>query len=216
MFDYSFVISLKNRPERLKAFQERALAAGIDGIRPFQAFTAPPNFHGIYPLTARGLGAFGCTLSHQAILSMANAMAFPHVAIFEDDAEFCDGFKDKAQELYTRLPCEWDIFFVGSLRLLGQQYLDEGLARGTNTWGTHCYIVNGTSFQKVLDVVTRYKNPLDEELSMSKDLKCIYAMPSLSCQLDIPNDIDGKKSPKWNTTPDLVFLKQREEKLKGI
>lgn len=205
IFEHSFVISLKERTDRLNDFFISAKNAGLENIKPFQAFRPPPNFHGIKPLTARGLGAFGCTLSHQAIITMALSMKSPQIVVFEDDAEFCENFIEKTIELYNKLPENWDIFFIGTLNIINQQFYDIGLGRGKSAWGTHCYMVNGKSFQKVLDVITTYKTALDEELTTNADLNCYYAIPSLSFQKTIKNDIDGKVSAMMNTLPSPHF-----------
>ena len=165
LFDNSFVISLKTRPEKLSGFMKRAARHGIDGVRHFEAIVPPVGVSGLSVGLSRRPGALGCYLSHQSIITMADALGLGLVAIFEDDAAFCDNFKNKAQDLFEKLPSNWDILFLGSIEVFGQSFVSEGLATGTLSYGTHCYIVNGSSFKKIIDAMKTYRTSIDDLLT---------------------------------------------------
>ena len=206
LFDNSFVISLKTRPEKLSGFLTRASRHGIDAVRHFEAIVPPAGVSGLSSGLSRRPGALGCYLSHQAIISMSKSMGFDIVAVFEDDADFCVDFKKKAQALFDKLPSNWDILFLGSIEVFGQAFVSDGLATGTLSYGTHCYIVNGRSFQKIIDAMSTYSTSIDDLLtSRSTGLNCYYALPSLSRQINGVSDIDGGYKVYTNAMPKVAF-----------
>ena len=66
-------------------------------------------------------------LSNLAVVKMAEALDWPFVCIFEDDALPCIGARTKLEDSLKDLPADIDMLKIGWLCQKNLQYLDTGL-----------------------------------------------------------------------------------------
>jgi len=112
------VINLADRPQRLRAFQQRWDAAGAPV--PLRRQDA-----------VRGGSDAACTASHLAALSAGSGP----LVVFEDDACFAPTFT-----LDLSPPAGWDVLWLGGQHYLPPAPLDEVWARPRHQLRTHAYI----------------------------------------------------------------------------
>lgn len=206
-FPRTFCITLKETPLRTKYFLESAKKAGID----------VEFFHGVFgsrlKLTPRQPnelecpgqnifmtdGAVGCYLSHFILWNILLYLPDEEFLILEDDAVFIDGFKDKFQLLYSRLPTNWGMVYVGWLPYgdnVKQLVVDEGISIRQPS-ATHGYLIKKSILKMACDAIQPCSSPIDLTI-LSKLLPCIeYYLfdPPLITQRSFENRTD----PIWNS-----------------
>ena len=143
-FDRVVVVNLHRRPDRLMAFMERAAAAcpyiaqkvlveyAIDG-----ELCPPPDWWKTTP------GAWGCYRSHLRIIEDALQHGLESVLVFEDDATFVDGFREKAVAFLEALPGDWGQAYLGGQHLARAVEVWPGILKGVNVNRTHAYALRG-------------------------------------------------------------------------
>lgn len=179
IFDRIVVINLDSRSDRLEEFDKQAKKYDIEYIR-FPAVVAnPPKL----PPT------WACKQSHTTVLKDALNDGVKRLFVFEDDAQFVDNFNDKLEELYNRLPEDWDMFYLGAWHLVCQPYA-EGLVKMMESYSAHAYGINEkylhTAFSQVF-----VPSPIDIALSMRHPhIKAYCAKPALVGQMPGYSDIE--------------------------
>lgn len=189
----AYVISIANSP-RLVPFIERFNMTGTPlHLRIFDAIVPPKGITGLSaPLQRRG-GAFGCHLSHLAILSAVKAEGASSTLVMEDDAVFCDDFWKKLFPAMGELPEDWDIMFAGSFALFNPEQVTANLWKAAEAHGTHCYVANGRSIPRILEVLRRFDTTVDNALTeVENGLHCYYVQPNLAWQADGESFVDGQ------------------------
>jgi hypothetical protein len=150
-FDAIYVINLDRDDARWKELQ-----AQIDSVDwPFspvtrfpaadgQVISAPPHFR-------QGKAAWACLQSHRRILEDAVAYQHYRVLIIEDDADFGNGFTDKAAAFLEIIRDEeWDCLMLGGQHIAPPASFLPGVIRCVNTQRTHCYAVQGKFIGELL------------------------------------------------------------------
>lgn len=194
MFPSAYVISLRDTPDRLAAFRQRASAAGLHNVRHFPGARMPRTIGGLCEPMVRRPGLFGCNVAHHAAISMLMANGTEGALIMEDDAVFAEGFVESAWQSIGELPAEWDLLFLGAMKVFGATPVagTQTLHRATLAWGTHCYMANPASAGRILDVIETFSDAIDVNLTTAKGLNTFFRLPSISWQADEVSTIDGK------------------------
>jgi hypothetical protein len=149
-FDRVVVINLNRRPERLAGFVRRlsnwplkwpVRAEAADGMmsRPPEQWTA-------------GRGAWGCQLSHQAVLSAAMSDRLKNILVLEDDAYPVPDFSERLAEFLARVPDDWDGLMLGAQHLRPPTPVCDGVVRCVASNRTHAYAVRGVFMKTLRDV----------------------------------------------------------------
>lgn len=139
------VINLKRRPDRLKAFAQRWSKLEVDlPMTVFQAIDGRET--GVPEYWQESAGAYGCYLSHQAVLRQFDGP----LLVLEDDAVFAYDFPIV---LNAQPEVEWDVFYLGGMRnAFAPSYTKPGVYRTDGVAKTHAYIArNPSSLVSVLD-----------------------------------------------------------------
>ena len=131
IFDRIVVINLDSRTDRMEFFDKQAKRLGIKYER-FPAVVAnPPSL----PPT------WACKESHIQVIKQAVKDNVKRLFVFEDDALFVNDFNEKLEELYAKLPEDWDMFYLGAWHLQYESYVD-GLVKMIESYSAHAYGIN--------------------------------------------------------------------------
>jgi hypothetical protein len=138
-FDRVVVINLGRRPERLRRFHENLADWPFKLPQRFEAFdgSAIPT----PPAWERGPGAWGCMLSHRAVLKSAMDDSVSSLLVLEDDALPVPDFADLAGEFLARVPADWDCPMLGAEHLQPPKPVGPGLVRCSIAIRCHAYAI---------------------------------------------------------------------------
>lgn len=147
----SFVISIDD--SRLDAFYGRFSKEGL--------FPLPRKFRG-FQYRNTGYRSAGIVKTHDAanvrmgniaLVKMAEALDWPFICIFEDDAKPCIGAKDKLDGVLKSLPDSIDMLKMGWLSQKDTSLVSDTLVTST-TLGSHAYIVFKQYYGKFQDTAS--------------------------------------------------------------
>lgn len=160
LFDKAYVINLDRRPDRLALITADLDKMGI----PFERFPAvsyqAPYWSEMYNLgiDRKGIGNYGCNVSHMTILKKAVAEGLSNVLIIEDDAWFLDGFMDKAAPAVAELATQpWDMFYFHGGTEKCSPVSPLLSRRSESPWRTQCYAVNRHVMDQLADLIAKPK-----------------------------------------------------------
>ncbi|HUB27727.1 MAG TPA: glycosyltransferase family 25 protein [Tepidisphaeraceae bacterium] len=140
-FERVVVISLARRPQRLAQFR-----------RSFQGwpFKTPELFQAVDGLSVpvpdywpHGPGAWGCMLSHRAVLASAITDRVSSLLVLEDDAILTPDFAKRAFGFLLNVPDNWDCLMLGAEHLFPPVPVAGGVVRCRGSNRTHAYAVRG-------------------------------------------------------------------------
>jgi hypothetical protein len=149
-FDRVVVINLARRPERMEKFWS------LLGDWPFKK---PERFDAIegqkFPMPAQwtaGVGAWGCQLSHRAVLDRALADGVKSILVLEDDAYPIVGFAALAGKFLKEVPNDWDCLMLGAQHLRPPIPVSVGVMRCVASNRTHAFALRGKFLRTLRDV----------------------------------------------------------------
>jgi len=144
VFEESYCINLKSRPDRWEAMQEEFYKINFYPQR-FEAITDKNPVR-------------GCYLSHREILRKAKESK-KSVLILEDDACFYEYEKDTIEKALDELyNLDWWFFYLGANLMSPCYQVSEHLARLTWAQSTHAYCINKNHLPEILDFVEKNEN----------------------------------------------------------
>jgi len=112
-FERVYVINLKRRPDRLRAFWARLERYGWPFKRPEVYPAIEGDKVGVPPEFTQGGGAYGCRMSHLRILQDCLMDDVQSVLILEDDADITEGFPERVAEFLAKEPSDWEGIMLG-------------------------------------------------------------------------------------------------------
>lgn len=173
-FDRVALINLDRRTDRLGQFVSQAISLGIDFVR-YSAIDAE----------ACGItGQRACAASHRQVLADALADGVERLFIFEDDAGFDAEFNAKFSAIASRLPDDWQKFYLGSWP---HSIIDVQIAGIRKTHGnilTHAYGAKREVFEDLIEASLDPVNPIDEAYSrIHHRIQTYMAHPSIVTQI---------------------------------
>jgi hypothetical protein len=192
IFDYTVVINLARRPQRLERFWS------LLGDWPFKR---PQRFEGIDGSALKlpsgwdkGAGAWGCLLSHRAVLDDAINRGLSSLLVLEDDAYPVPDFARLAGQFLQNVPSDWDGLMFGAEHLLPPREISPGVVRCIASNRSHAYAVRGP-FMKILS--TFWKNTTNDHCdlvisSLMKHFKLYAPDPLLIGQDAGESDVTGR------------------------
>jgi hypothetical protein len=194
-FERVVVVNLTRRPERLERFcthlgdwpflrPERFDA--IDGAK----VPLPPQWE-------RGVGAWGCLLSHLCIVDRALRDGVHSLFVLEDDAIPMAGFAQAALRFMDRVPPDWDGILFGAQHLLPPVHVTGGVVRCRCSNRTHAYAIRGRLIRELWNLWGNTLNDhCDIVLASTMPRFNIYAPEPLLIGQDAgPSDITGRNEP---------------------
>lgn len=140
------------------------------------------------------MGSIGCALTHRKIWEKV-MKTNQNTLVFEDDIIIPKNFWGKLNKNLINVPSEWDIVFLGGVRIYGKKESDDLIkakTTQTNLWnncGTYAYIVNPNSAKKLLNITDPIETYLDIQMNRHyNDLNVYYIYPSIiKHNFDIPS-----------------------------
>lgn len=99
------------------------------------------------------IGELGCYLSHMLLIKSFINSKDGYSVIFEDDLKILDdNLNDKITKIIEKLDGNFDIIYLGNLNdNHGDKIIDDvyTINKSEYLWGTHAYIINNNSAQKI-------------------------------------------------------------------
>ena len=148
-FDRVVFINLARRTDRLARFWETL------GQWPFKT---PTRFEAVDGLATgtptgwdKGPGAWGCLLSHIAVLESAINDDVFSLLVLEDDAYPVTNFPSLAKKFLAAVPDDWDGLMFGAEHLQPPQIISPGLVRCVAANRSHAYAVRGPFMRFLLN-----------------------------------------------------------------
>ena len=137
-------------------------------------------------------GTVGCFLSHRGVWADVAKHGYRKVLILEDDIEFSDDFVQK-MGTYD-VPDDWEIIFAGSYgstvsNFCSNTQVTENVVKPCWISGTHGYILNEKSANKLLNTFPKATYHVDISINARKDLNIYAFSPPLIFQSESETDI---------------------------
>jgi hypothetical protein len=205
VFDRVVVVNLARRPDRLSRFWQQLSD---------WPFKRPERFEAVDGLAVgvpagwkKGAGAWGCMLSHRAIVSAAIRDGVSALLVLEDDARPVANFSLLAEEFLANVPGDWDCLMLGAQHLLPPALVSRGVVRCGAANRTHAYAVRGPMMSTLLH---RWEQATDDHC----DIILASLMPQFTAYAPNPFLIgqDAGYSDVTDTTEPVRFLSARQIK----
>ena len=136
-------INLDSRTDRKKQFEHELARTEFPSVRRFSA-------------EQRESGAWGCALSHQAVIGLAIESGARFAVIFEDDVELVTGFEVLASSLAEFLRNDLlDVFCVGNKTAGLTVPVSRNLSLANDIQTTSFYVVKRDALQALLRSATK-------------------------------------------------------------
>ena len=130
-------------------------------------------------------GSIGCALTHRKIWKKI-ARSNKETIILEDDVILPTNFWTKLNTYSNQIPNDWDIIFIGGVRIYGNKLsknIIKAKTTANNRWnncGLYAYILNPRSAKKLLHIVNPINNYLDIQMNRHYNkLNVYYVIPTL-------------------------------------
>lgn len=178
-----FYINLTKRPERRDLFEKNWSKFGntvrVDAI----------------DMSSNKEGTMGCYLSHKKAFTdiyQSHKIAPEINIICEDDAVPCNDFPDRMKKTLSDIPLDWDILMLGCSITKNSQWseINPLLCKAKKfVLAGHCYVVNPSFHDKMLDLHNRGFASFDIMLMYLQEHHNVYfANPSMAYQYDSFSD----------------------------
>lgn len=203
-FPYRVCINLDRRPERWRRMRRRFSRHGLAPVLRFPAangaaLTPPAGWED-------PAGAYGCLLSHVAVVREARRRGAPSVLLFEDDAAFPSDFAARFAAGLAELPADWDMLHLGGLHELDPVPVTERVARLTSTYSTYAYAIRNTAYDAFLALNGDALAPVDyNNRELQKELACYGFVPNLAWVDGGYSDAQGTQVSHWYLRESMVL-----------
>jgi GR25 family glycosyltransferase involved in LPS biosynthesis len=137
-----------------------------------------------------------CALSHVFAINMAKALKSNNVLILEDDITICDDFNDRMKILEESIPQDWQHVYLGGMiweQFISTKKRSKYIYETGVVSGTHAYILNSNSYQKMSEHLSQMSNNVDGmmcEILVKKIIKSYMFIPFFAYQETMKSDIE--------------------------
>ncbi len=190
-FDRVVFLNLARRRERLARFTQSF------GDWPFKT---PVRFEAIDGAQIqipdywnKSPGAWGCMLSHRAVLRNAIVDGVSSLFVLEDDACPVPDFAAHAADFLANVPDDWDCLMFGAEHLATPVPVSDGVVRCMGSNRTHAFALRGRIMPTLLEYWHRYKTDHCDIVlaSLMRYFKVYAPDPFLIGQDAGPSDVTG-------------------------
>ena len=205
LFPHKVCINLDRRPDRRQRMQAEFARHGIENVHHFSAVDG--NAVALPADWRHTAGAYGCLLSHLAVVQEARRLDHKSVLIFEDDAVFDPRFENKFPVFVEQVPPDWDMLYFGALHKDQPIDVRDHVSRITKANSTYAYALKHTVFDAFLDLNRRAENVLDVNAYLLQErFNCYCFMPNLAWVQSEYSDVQNRLEHHWYLEKSLVLF----------
>lgn len=211
-FERIYVISLPWQTERLGLLLRQLKEQGIyePRVKVFRAVHG--DSVGVPAWWKSGGGAWGCLLSHAAVIQDAIADKLENFLVLEDDALLSDHLDEDFHEFWADLPEDWEQVYLGGQHLVEPKLVASRVFKVKDMNRTHAFALKKSVFSKVHahilhapDYISAYNDGwhphVDHQLGRAHrrgDWKVYSPVTHLVGQRENQSSINGNWHPdKW-------------------
>jgi len=200
-FERVYVINLRRRPDRLRAFFSRLNCCDWPFYGPEVYPAVEGDKVGVPPEFTQGGGAFGCRESHLRILQDCLMENVSSVLVLEDDADLPLDFGARVRAFLPQVPEDWQGIMLGGQHHAPPIPVSDGVVRVRYAQRTHAYAARKPymrALQRRWGCATVH---IDWRMRDWQHLQTVYAPdPWLIGQAGGRSDIRGDEKPaEWWT-----------------
>ena len=212
LFPHKVCINLDRRPDRRQRMQAEFARHGIEGVRRFAAVDGSKV---VLPASwSHSAGAYGCLLSHVAVVQEALAAGSRSVLIFEDDAVFDPEFNTKFASFMKETPADWDLLYFGALHKDEPVKMTEHVYRITKANSTYAYALKRTVFEDFVALNRRAEQVLDmNAYALQERFNCYCFLPNLAWVQIEYSDVQNRLERHWYLEKSLVLFGAHVDRL---
>ena len=219
VFEKVVCISLARRQDRRARLNK--LAKKNWPFKPIEYFTAVDGGSGRVPMPSgfiSGGGAWGCRQSWTRVLEEAIRDNVNSILVLEDDAVWRPDIKETSTDLFTNIPDDWQVVFLGGQNMRSPRDVNNGVGRVINCQRTHAIGIRGEGIRFVYKTIANSDRHIDHILgpACGKHRHCYQPVQFIIGQDATQSDISGRKdharfwsSPKQNYP--IIWLNTSEE-----
>lgn len=194
IFDKIYLINLKRRPDRLKAFfKNNATFIKDTDIEIFEAFDGNLIDNNNWQ---HEKGALGCWKSHIELLKKIEKSDNQRVLILEDDAIISNPLAMFNEAVISFVKNEdWDMFYFGFHNSKPPIIISDHIQKLTFALQTHAYAVNKNSIRIIIEYAESRRYWIDGIYGeMHSFMNCFSTTENTIVQTNIKSDISSKES----------------------
>lgn len=212
LFPHKVCINLDRRPDRWQRMQAEFARHGIENVRRFPAVDG--SAIGLPADWDHTAGAYGCLLSHIAVVQEARELGHKSVLIFEDDAVLDPEFEVKFSSFVEQVPSDWDMLYFGALHKDQPARIRDHVHRIINANSTFAYALKHTVYDAFLELNARAEHVLDvNAYQLQERFNCYCFMPNLAwVQLEY-SDVQNRLERHWYLEKSLVLFGAHVDRL---
>lgn len=159
-------------------------------------------------------GAYGCLLSHLAVVSEARDSGAANILIFEDDVVLDPDFQQKFSRYIKEVPDDWDMLYFGALHKDEPVKMSEHVGRITKANSTFAYALKHTVFDEFIALNTRAEHVLDmNSYLLQQRFNCYCFMPNLAWVVAEYSDVQNRLERHWYLEKSLVLFGAEMDRL---
>jgi len=159
-------------------------------------------------------GAYGCLLSHVAVVSEARDSGAASILILEDDVILDPEFQEKFSRFIKEVPDDWDMLYFGALHKDEPVKISEHVARITKANSTFAYALKRTIFDEFIALNARAEHVLDmNSYLLQERFNCYCFMPNLAWVEAEYSDVQNRLERHWYLEKSLVLFGAEMDRL---
>jgi GR25 family glycosyltransferase involved in LPS biosynthesis len=165
-FDKVVCINLKKRFDRKMKFISQTLSQDLGEFDFFEAIDGTTIDKSKYNNNLLS-GEIGVILSNLEILKQSKTQDLKNILIIEDDCVFNQDMVENFDNLYSKVPDDWDMLYFGgnhNLHLtngLPTNIINDSVIKIDNTFAIHCVAIKSHLFDEIIETVSKFENPID-------------------------------------------------------
>ena len=159
-------------------------------------------------------GAYGCLLSHLAVVREARDSGAAHILIMEDDVMLDPEFQEKFSRFIKEVPDDWDMLYFGALHKDEPVKISEHVGRITKANSTFAYAVKRTVFDEFIALNARAEHVLDmNSYLLQQRFNCYCFVPNLAWVAAEYSDVQNRIERHWYLEKSLVLFGAEMDRL---
>ena len=205
VFDDILCINLDRRPDRWEKVQKDFSSVGMQLTRIPAVYGKSYSRKELKRFTSKGCAYFcpksaiGCAMSHRRAWQTIVDKNLESALILEDDAYPLPRFEEKLKNVWSQVPKDWDIVYLGGRMrdfpsllkgsgLKFSEYISKNVMIPGFPFTAHAYAVSNKGAKKILEKTNPVRYHIDFHLAMiyqkNRDINVYTLKPELIRQID--------------------------------